>query len=658
MTRRFNFLSAIGLTLLFGTMAFAQQKSIFDDDVVKDPDGQHKEWRAGNTKYPSKPRDMWELGLHAGILTISGDVNPWRPIPGYAFGLSLRKSLGYVFSVRLTGHYGVTCGVNFQPNQAGAWVNNRIGGRSDLPAASNGRNGYGSITVIDADPADNGNEVYREGSGIPWFANYQNRYFEAALQGIFNLNNLQFHKDKNKWNLYVFGGGGGNIYSVYHDALNDGALYEQEFTQLAADIYGGNSEYNRDTPDGRRAIRNYLINDVLDRDFETSGEQWGNLWNFAGSEDNEGAVRVGKALANAGVGFGYRLNDRITLSLEYQATFSDDDLLDGYRWHDSGVPGSHSNTDVDFTRDVDVPHYKNLRLNFHLGSFEKAVMPLWWLNPLDAPYEQIARAVRKPEGCPPDDEDGDGVLDCIDREPNTPADCPVDTRGVTLDSDSDGIPDCQDKEPYSPPGCPVDAEGVAQCPETGLTEEDVIRIGNEQAWPNEPYVVPDIPEPCANEWYLPMVHFDLDKYYLKPEFYPQLHHVANTMLRCPGIQVVVTGHTDARLPNEYNDVLSYKRAEKVISYLTNNYGIDRSRLILQYGGENNHIVTGLGDNHSGKKEVEIGQYMNRRVEIRVARGESEQGRPAYSGNWDAVGNDTPTSSRDGNIYSGNPGAGY
>jgi len=646
MTRRFNFLSAIALTLLFGTMAFAQQKSIFDDDVVKDPDGQHKEWRAGNTKYPSKPRDMWELGLHAGILTISGDVNPWRPIPGFAFGLSLRKSLGYVFSVRLTGHYGITRGVNFQANQAGAYANTQL--------RNLGGEGYGSQVRFNPNPNAQ-DEVFRVGSGIPWFANYRNRYFEAAIQGIFNLNNLQFHKEKNKWNLYVFGGGGGNIYSLDYDALNGSALYDSEFRDLQVAVTGGNPEFDRDTPEGRRAIRNELINNILDGEFETPGEQWGHLWNFAGAADSDGATRVGKALANAGVGFGYRLNDRITLSLEYQATFSDDDLLDGYRWHDSGTTFA---SDVDFTRDVDVPHYKNLRLNFHLGSFDKAVMPLWWLNPLDAPYEQIARAVRKPEGCPPDDEDNDGVLDCIDREPNTPADCPVDTRGVTLDSDSDGIPDCQDKEPYSPPGCPVDAEGVAQCPEKGLTEDDVIRIGNEQRWPNEPVVIPPPIEPCANEWYLPMVHFDLDKYYLKPEFYPQMHHVANTMLRCPGVQVVVTGHTDARLPNQYNDVLSYKRAEKVISYLTNNYGIDRSRLILQWGGEANPIVTNLGEDHTGKQEVEIGQYMNRRVEIRVARGESEQGRPAYDGNWDSVGADTPQSSRSGKIYSGNPGAGY
>ncbi len=643
MTRRFNFLSALALTLLFGTMAFAQQKSIYDDDVVADPDGQHKEWRAGNTKYPSKPRDMWELGLHAGILTISGDVNPWRPLPGYAFGLSLRKSLGYVVSVRFTGHYGVTCGVNFQPNIAGAYANKQLSNVGDT--------GYGKQTWVVP-----GQLPFSVGSGLPWFANFKNNYFEGAIQGIITLNNLKFHKERNKWDLFLIGGGGLNAYTLHYDALDgDGNTYA-EFQDLRVALSDGT--YDRDTREGRRAVRERLINEILDGDFETPGEVWGNLWNFAGGSDKDGAAAlVGKALANAGVGFGYHLSDRVTLALEYQVTFSDDDLLDGYRWAGtSAAPYA----DVDFTRDVDVPHYKNLRLNFHLGSFKNRVEPLWWLNPLDAPYEQIARNARKKEGCPGDDEDADGVLDCIDREPNTPADCPVDTRGVTLDSDSDGVPDCQDREPYSPPGCPVDAEGVADCPKPPTYgDADVEEVGRRLGWGNHTDI-PDFsaPEACANEWYLPMVHFDLDKYYLKPEFYPQLHHVANTMLRCPGLQVVVTGHTDSRLPNEYNDVLSYKRAEKVISYLTNNYGVDRSRLILQYGGENNSIVAGLSDNHTGKQEVEIGQYMNRRVEFRVARGESEQGRPAYSGNWDGVGKDTPQSSRSGKIYSGNPGAGY
>ena len=64
-----------------------------------------------------------------------------------------------------------------------------------------------------------------------------------------------------------------------------------------------------------------------------------------------------------------------------------------------------------------------------------------------------------------DDADGDGVVDQLDKEPNTPAGCPVDTHGVSRDTDGDGVPDCKDKELITPTECqPVDADGVGKCP--------------------------------------------------------------------------------------------------------------------------------------------------------------------------------------------------
>ncbi|MEY4928106.1 MAG: hypothetical protein RI894_2544, partial [Bacteroidota bacterium] len=47
------------------------------------------------------------------------------------------------------------------------------------------------------------------------------------------------------------------------------------------------------------------------------------------------------------------------------------------------------------------------------------------------------------------DSDGDGVIDKLDREHDTPKGCRVDTNGIALDSDSDGIKDCVDREPFT-----------------------------------------------------------------------------------------------------------------------------------------------------------------------------------------------------------------
>ena len=620
MTRRLNVLCALALTLLYGTMSMAQ--SIYDDAVVKDPDGQHKEWKEGKTKYPSKPKDMWELGLHGGFLTIAGDVNFQ---PGWAAGIHLRKSLGYTFSVRINGMYGIAKGLNFQPSRVGAYKN-----RSLRNVERDGVRipGYGSY---------NG-----RGTNLPFYYNFKNTYIEGGVQGIITLNNIKFHKERNKWDLYLIAGPTMQYYKLQHDALDaNGATY----TAFA----GLKDRYNLDLKDDRKAIRDELKT-ILDGDYETDGESWGNLWNLGG-DDNTGEARINIG-ANAGLGVAYHLSKRVTISLEHQATFADDDLQDGYRWAEQG----------DFTRDVDVPQYTHARIGLHLGSFKKRVEPLWWLNPLDAPYEQIAKNTQKESGDKLTDEDGDGVPDKLDREPNTPADTPVDTRGVTLDSDSDGVPDSMDKEPYSPPGYPIDPQGVAQIPPDDgpdmsqyATKADLANI--------KPISVPVASGGggggCADDWFLPMIHFDLDKYYIKPEFYPQLHQVATVLKRCPGVSIVVKGHTDVRLPSQYNQVLSYKRAKKAVDYLVANYNIDRSRLILSYGGEDTPLIPGLPDNHSINKEKEMAQYMNRRVEFLVSRGaEADMGMPAYNGNPDAVGKDTPRSSRGGNKYSGNPNSGY
>jgi hypothetical protein len=74
--------------------------------------------------------------------------------------------------------------------------------------------------------------------------------------------------------------------------------------------------------------------------------------------------------------------------------------------------------------------------------------------------------IQNSKTAPVGDADGDGVLDQLDAEPNTPAGCPVNTHGVQLDTDGDGVPDCTDKQLITPTECqPVDADGVGKCPQ-------------------------------------------------------------------------------------------------------------------------------------------------------------------------------------------------
>src|SRR5690606_30131233 len=137
---------------------------------------------------------------------------------------------------------------------------------------------------------------------------------------------------------------------------------------------------------------------------------------------------------------------------------------------------------------------------------------------------------------------------------------------------------------YSPPGYPIDSDGVAETPEY-LTEEQVVDIINTRPG-------------AKGEWFLPMIHFDLNKYYLKPEFYGQLHSIATVMKMHPDLKITVVGYADNRDSDDYNRVLSYNRANAAIDYLVTKYNIPRDRFILMYAGESEALVTGLPDNHN------------------------------------------------------------
>ena len=65
-----------------------------------------------------------------------------------------------------------------------------------------------------------------------------------------------------------------------------------------------------------------------------------------------------------------------------------------------------------------------------------------------------------PSGCPlPQDDDGDGVTNDIDKCPGTPAGAKVDASGCELDSDGDGVGDSRDQCPNTPAGAKVDEQG-------------------------------------------------------------------------------------------------------------------------------------------------------------------------------------------------------
>jgi peptidoglycan-associated lipoprotein len=81
------------------------------------------------------------------------------------------------------------------------------------------------------------------------------------------------------------------------------------------------------------------------------------------------------------------------------------------------------------------------------------------------------------------------------------------------------------------------------------------------------------------------IHFDYDKYNLKPEAQEILKNGTPAFLKYRDYKLVVEGHCDERGTHEYNLALGEKRATEAANYLSN-LGIEKERIkTISYGKE-------------------------------------------------------------------------
>lgn len=312
------------------------------------------------------------------------------------------------------------------------------------------------------------------------------------------------------------------------------------------------------------------------------------------------------AHASAGAGIAFRLGGGFNIGLEYLGHIifgNRADQLDGY--------------EIGNFRDIQ--NSASISLNFNFGNKANKSEPLWWLNPDDALRNEISGFNERINDAT-QDSDGDGVVDAIDQEPNTPANVAVDTRGRTLDSDKDGIPDFRDREPFFPPrpGEEVDDNGVViNRIDQQLTEEQVQEMIDKAIDARLSQFQSSQSGGGLREMYLPMIYFPLNQATVKYSDYGTLASIARVMRENQGLRLVVKGFTDRVGDEQLNERLSYRRAQAVIEHLVNQHGISRSRLVLQYGGESENLVP------------QEQTYVNRRVEFFAAQpGDTEMGPPA------------------------------
>jgi outer membrane protein OmpA-like peptidoglycan-associated protein len=104
------------------------------------------------------------------------------------------------------------------------------------------------------------------------------------------------------------------------------------------------------------------------------------------------------------------------------------------------------------------------------------------------------------------------------------------------------------------------------------------------------------------------IYFDFNQATIKPESKPALDGAAKILKDNPTIKVEIQGHTDSVGSSDYNLKLSDRRAQSVVNYLVQNYGIDVNRLTSRGYGK----AMPIADNSTAE-----GRALNRRVEFKI-----------------------------------------
>ncbi|MDR3578475.1 MAG: OmpA family protein [Oryzomonas sp.] len=101
------------------------------------------------------------------------------------------------------------------------------------------------------------------------------------------------------------------------------------------------------------------------------------------------------------------------------------------------------------------------------------------------------------------------------------------------------------------------------------------------------------------------IEFDIDKADIRPEYHDEVAKVGDFMKKYPDTTAVIEGHSDNVGTPEHNLDLSQRRAESVVNYLVEKFGVERSRLTAKGYGQTRPVADNTTDE---------GKQKNRRIE--------------------------------------------
>ncbi len=276
------------------------------------------------------------------------------------------------------------------------------------------------------------------------------------------------------------------------------------------------------------------------------------------------------------VGVRFKLTKLLNLNVGYTMNFVDGDNLDGNSYWT--VPLGESST-----THKDKFSYAHAGLEIALGKRSKP--ELLFDNPAarinNIMQDQVKLLTQKVDSLEAkqkglDDTDGDSVADLFDKEPNTPAGCPVDASGIMRDTDGDGIVDCKDKQLITPSEClPVDIDGVGKCPDPSCC---LGRTGD---------VDVDLNSNCPSDY--PALTFKGNSIKLSAEIAATIATIATKMKARPDCKIMIKGNSET---SKSSQAICQKRVDAIKMQLKEREGISAERITTNCevgGGDKNTV---------------------------------------------------------------------
>ena len=105
------------------------------------------------------------------------------------------------------------------------------------------------------------------------------------------------------------------------------------------------------------------------------------------------------------------------------------------------------------------------------------------------------------------------------------------------------------------------------------------------------------------------IEFEIGKSDFKPESFPLIDRIGNSLVQWPALKIEIGGYTDSSGSAELNQKLSEQRAQAVLDYLVKKFPEIESQQFTAKGyGEKDPIAT---------NDTKEGRAQNRRVEFKV-----------------------------------------